>query len=575
MTRPILGIDLGTTHSLAAVMDGARPRVLENALGEILTPSAVHLDARGHLLVGAAAKARATKEPERTAVGFKRDMGTDRRYVLGDRSFSPVELSAMVLKQVREDAEAASGERYEEAVITVPAYFGELQRRATKDAGAIAGLRVERIINEPTAAALAYGLHDTSRKTRVAVLDLGGGTFDVTVLEIIEGIIEIQASSGDARLGGDDFVSVMAELVDERIRREHGRSAAGHPVGWARLQEACEGAKRRLSEQNETRLALPALPTEAGEIDVELTLEREEMERAFTPLLDRIEAPVQRALRDARLRPTDIQEVLLVGGATRMPVVFRLAAKLFGRMPLRTLPPDEAVALGAAVQGALKAGHAGVDDLVVTDVAPFSLGVACSDFLGKRRIDGLFCPIIERGSVIPVSRVRRFATTVDQQSAIEIEVFQGEHSHTSDNTKLGAYAIDDLPRKPANEVCVDVRFTYDLNGLLDVDMTVVETGEISSFFIERSPGSLSTNQIERARQMMQSLKFHPRDALPNTAALARAEALYMELSGAPRSDLGHAIAMLSAALDGQDQTEIEMCRDGLNQMVERLRHRSH
>jgi molecular chaperone HscC len=548
MARHILGIDLGTTHSLAAVMDGARPRVLPNALGEVLTPSAVFLDQEGHLWVGAAARARGVREPERTALGFKRDMGTDRRYSLGDRSFTPVELSAMVLKQVKEDAEAASGLRFEEAVITVPAYFGELQRRATKDAGEIAGLRVERIINEPTAAALAYGLQDTARKTRVAVLDLGGGTFDVTILEI-------------------------AERLDQRVRETWHRSAAGHPVGWARLLEACEDAKRRLSEETEVRLALPALPTEAGEIDLELELDREDAERAWAPLLNRLSIPVQRALSDARLRPTDIQEVLLVGGATRMPCVFRLAAKLFGRLPLRTLPPDEAVALGAAVQGALKGGHEGVADMVVTDVAPFSLGVACSDFLGKRRIDGLFCPIIERGTVIPVSRVQRFATTADQQSAIEIEVFQGEHSHTSENTKLGAYTIDDLPKKSANEVRVDVRFTYDLSGLLDVDMTIVETGEISSFFIERSPGSLSPNQIERARQMMQSLKFHPREALPNTTALARAETLYVELSGQTRADLGHAIAMLAAALDGQDDNEIEMCRDALNQVIERLRHR--
>lgn len=573
MKHPILGIDLGTTHSLAAIMDGARPRVLPNALGESLTPSAVHLAPDGRLWVGAAAKARATRDPDRTATGFKRDMGTDRRYRLGEREFTPVELSAMVLKQLKEDAEAASGLSFEEAVITVPAYFGELQRRATKDAGEIAGLRVERIINEPTAAALAYGLHGGGPPSKVAVLDLGGGTFDVTILEIIDGVVEIQASSGDARLGGDDFVEALAEALERRIRRDHHTSVAGSPVGWARLLEACEDAKRRLSQDPETQIALPALPTGTKELDVELTLSREEAEAVWTPLLERISIPVQRALTDAKVRATDIQEVLLVGGATRMPCVYRLAAKLFGRMPLRTLPPDEAVALGAAVQGALKAGHESVADIVVTDVAPFSMGVACSDFLGKRRIDGLFCPIIERGTVIPVSRVQRFATTADNQSAIELEVFQGEHSHTSQNTKLGAYTVDDLPARPATEVRVDVRFTYDLNGLLDVDMTVVETGEVSSFLIERSPGSLSRNEIERARQRMQGLKFHPRDALPNTAALARAEALYVELSGSARTELGHAIAMLRAALEGQEDAEIELYRHSLNQTIERMRHR--
>jgi molecular chaperone HscC len=569
---PIVGIDLGTTYSLVAVMRDGVPTPLPNAVGEMLTPSAVSVDPLGKLLVGAPARARATTYPGLTALAFKRDMGTDRVYRLGGTAMTPQELSAMVLAALKRDAEEALGLPVEEAVITVPAYFDDMQRQATRAAGEIAGLRVERILNEPTAAALAYGLHQRNRELRAVVLDLGGGTFDVTVLEIIEGVIEIQASAGDSRLGGEDFVEVMAGAVASRVQALHGRDPRAHPLGWARLREACEDAKRRLSHVEETRIALPQLPVaEGGPLDLELPLTRAEMEEVWTELLERIRTPISRALRDAKLRPDQIGEVLLVGGATRMPCVVRLAAQLFGRLPLRSLPPDEAVALGAAVQAGLKQGDASLEDMVVTDIAPFTLGIATATRMGHQIVPGLFTPLIDRGTVIPASRVKRFHTIEDFQRQIDIEVYQGEHSLCKDNRRLGSYLVGPLPSDKEGRQAVDVRFTYDLNGILEVETTVLATCKAETLVLEQTPGRLSREQIEEARLRMARLKFHPRESLPNATALARAEALFMELTGPEREELGNALSAFHAALETQDAEAINYCRQRLNQLVEAYR----
>ncbi len=457
----------------------------------------------------------------------------------------------------------------EEAVITVPAYFDDSQRQATRAAGEIAGLRVERILNEPTAAALAYGLHQRNRELRAVVLDLGGGTFDVTVLEIIEGVIEIQASAGDSRLGGEDFVDVMAERMASRVTELHGRDPRAHPLGWARLREACEDAKRRLSHVEETRIALPQLPmSQGGPLDLELAVTRAEMEEAWTDLLERIRTPISRALRDAKLRPDQIGEVLLVGGSTRMPCVVRLAAQLFGRLPLRSLPPDEAVALGAAVQAALKQGDASLVDMVVTDIAPFTLGIATATRMGHQIVPGLFTPLLDRGTVIPASRVKRFHTIEDFQRQIEIEVYQGEHSLCKDNRLLGSYLVGPLSSDKAGGQSVDVRFTYDLNGILEVETTVLATGKAQTLVLEQTPGRLTQPQIEEARERMARLKFHPRESLPNATALARAEALFMELTGPAREELGHFLQAFQAALEGQDAETIRQWREQLNRFIE-------
>jgi molecular chaperone HscC len=580
-----IGIDLGTTYSLVAVLREGRAEILPNALGERQTPSAVSIDDDGTILVGAPARARALTHPERTFRNFKRDMGTDREFRCGAHRFRPEELSALVLRQLMRDAEASLGASIDEAVVTVPAYFCELQRRATRDACEIAGLPVERLINEPTAAALAYGLQHRDRECRIAVLDLGGGTFDVSVLEIMEGVIEIQASAGDAVLGGEDFVELLFEALSERARERFGVDPRATLPTKARFWEACEQAKHRLSLVERVEVEVPrpgpylAARSRSSPDGAEgprgnaepllLSLDRDEACRLWQPILQRLHPPIRRALRDAGVSPDEIDEVVLVGGATRMPAVAELAEALFGRAPLRTISPDEAVAQGAAVQVALKAGDAQLDDMVATDVAPFSLGVSTIESHGRRRLDDVFSPILERGTVLPASRVERFVTAADGQAQIRVVVYQGEHSLCRDNTKLGEYTLKGIPQGTAGDEAIDVRFTYDLNGILEVDMTIVSTGEAASLVIERAPGRMSPEQVEHARTALRTLKFHPREALPNTTALARAESLYTELRGPARELLGAALRSFRLALEEQNPAIIERRRGELLGLVER------
>ncbi|HYP98053.1 MAG TPA: Hsp70 family protein [Polyangiaceae bacterium] len=573
MTGLHVGIDLGTTYSLVSVVVDGEPRVIKNGLGELLTPSAVHVAEDGTVLVGSAARAKAVTAPNRTALSFKRDMGTNRRFELGGQSFTPEELSALVLQALKQDVETEFGCPIDEAVVTVPAYFGELQRRATRAACDLAGIPVERIINEPTAAALAYGLHEKERELCAAVLDLGGGTFDVTILELMEGVVEIQASAGDLRLGGDDFAAILAAHCQIRLTRDYGIGQLTG-AGRARFVEACELAKKRLSSEEQTRIALPALPTTSGTRDVELSISRAEFEEACLPLVSRMTQVVQRALRDANREPRQIDEVLLVGGATRMPCVVRLASQLFSRLPLRVLPPDEAVALGAAIQVALKKGDSAVGDLVVTDIAPFTLGVASGSHRGSALVQGLFSPIIERGTVLPVSRVENFATLSDNQTRLLLEVYQGEHSLCAKNQKLGQYELNGIPAAPAGTQVIAVRFTYDMNGVLDVDATICSTGQTDEFTIESVPGRLSKKELEQARARFKRLKFHPRDALPNVTALARADALYVELTGEERAVLGGYINQLRVALEQQGSSQITTCRERLLRLVSDLDRRA-
>jgi molecular chaperone HscC len=556
--KTMVGIDLGDTHALVSIVQDRHPVIIPNRLGELVTPSAVSVGDDGTLLVGVPALARATAHPELTALAFRRDLGTDRTYPLGRKTFGAPELSALVLRSLRDDAQAFLGRPIDEAIISVPAYFDELQRRATRDAARIAGLPVARIINEPTAAALAYGLHQQHRTLRAAVLDLGGGTFDVTVLKVMDGAIEIQASAGDTRLGGDDFVDALVSLIAERRRLG---DLASDPLARARLREACQQASRRLSSEDTTRVVLPGFRLRGHEQDLDEPITRFEAEAAWSPLLSRLGTPILRALRDAEAQAGDIDEVLLVGGATRMPCVFALAARVFGKMPRGTLPPDEAVAMGAAVQAALAGQNAAVDDRVVTSVAPFTMGLAAAGLLGNAPVPGLYAPIVERGTVLPTSRVQTFPTVADDQKHLEIEIFQGEHALCGDNRRLGSFMVTDLPARLAGHVLVDVRFSYDVDGLLEVEATVRETGKKFSAVFQQTPGRLGSPEIEAARKNLERLKFHPRDALPNVTALTRAEALVVELTGPPREQLGQAMSAFRTALERQDPLLIERTRE--------------
>ncbi|MFT3693028.1 MAG: Hsp70 family protein [Kofleriaceae bacterium] len=572
MSKTVIGIDLGTTFSLGCYLQDGKPMMIPNAIGEILTPSAVSVMEDDTILVGAPARARVTTHPEATATAFKRDMGTDRKIKLGKRDLTPQELSAMVLQSIKADAEAALGRVVDEAVVTVPAYFGDAQRQATRDAGKIAGLNVERIINEPTAAALAYGLNKRDREMKAVVIDLGGGTFDVTVLEIMEGVVEIQSSSGDTRLGGEDFDRALGDVLVKQLLDQQKVDLRNDVRAMARIKDACEQAKKRLSDSESTRVALYDLQLGDGrKIHLELPLSRAQAEAAWHPLLDRMRGPVARALRDANLEANQIDDVLLVGGSTRMPAVAKLMTQIFGRLPLRTLPPDEAVAMGAAVQAGLKAKDEALGDMIVTDVAPFSLGISSAKRLNGQVISGLFSPILERGTVIPASREESFSTIADDQTELTVAVYQGEHSLVRDNKKLGEFTIKGLAPLPAGEQSIRVRFTYDLNGILEVDMTTVKTGKTDTLVIEGSPGRLTPQQIANAREAMARLKFHPREALPNATLLARADALYVELTGGDRDELGYALSNFRLALEGQDTAQIEEYRSRLTFVVNKMR----
>ncbi|MBZ0114470.1 MAG: Hsp70 family protein [Thermoanaerobaculia bacterium] len=571
MSRGVaIGIDLGTTYSLVTVVDHDGLRAIPNLYGETLTPSAVSVDG-GEFLVGSPARARATKLPEATAQSFKRDMGTDRKYTLDGQQLTPQALSAMVLGELLRDVQRELGKPVDDVVITVPAYFDEAQRQATRDAGLIAGLPPSRLLNEPTAAAIAFGLHQRDREIKAVILDLGGGTFDVSVLEIMEEVIEIQSSSGDSRLGGDDFTEAVATIVLAREEPEVALSIRDHPYAWARLLAASERAKIALSSQANAEIALPALPTRDGDyLDRSWSVSREQAEEQWMPLMRRMEIPIRRALRDAELDPSQIDEVLLVGGATRMPCVRRLAAEVFQRMPTSHPDPDRVVAYGAALQAALKAGSSAVDDLVVTDVASFSLGIAVANPSSRVLLTGVFSPVLERGTVIPASRIKRYWTIGEGQTVILVEVFQGEHSLCRDNTRLGELKIEGIPPAPAGAEAIDIRFTYDLNSLLEVEVTVLGTGVVRSLLIEGEAERMTEAEVAEARSQMKVLKFLPRDALPNTAALAKAEALFMELTGDTRETLSLEIADFRAALESHNEELIHEVRSGLLATIERL-----
>jgi molecular chaperone HscC len=555
----IVGIDLGTTFSLVSDVGVAGPLIIPNAMGDLLTPSAVSIDEGGTVLIGAAARARAARFPESSAVLFKRDMGTAQTYRLGDQIFTPVELSALILGQLKRDAEATLGAVVSEAVITVPAYFGEAQRQATRDAARLAGLIAERIINEPTAAALAYGFHRREGADRIVVLDLGGGTFDVTVLQITGGVIEVTSSSGDTQLGGEDFTRVLVEAHAQRASLDLAR-----PVVSAVLTEAAERLKRGLSHSSSATVA-----TTVDGAPTVLQFSRVEAERLWRPLLDRMTGPIRQALADAELAPRDAEQVLLVGGATRMPVVSQLARGLFEREPRADMPQDESVALGAAVQAALKIGHGSVEELVATDIAPFSLGVATTQHVRRARVDGVFVPILERGTVLPASRVERFSTLHPMQSSLEVEVFQGEHSLVERNTRLGALRLDDLPVGRINDV--DIRFSYDLNGILEVETTTVATGQKHHLIISRSQATLAPDDVEAVRRRFALLKIHPRETLPNRTALETAETLFMTLLGEARTRLSAALAEFRLELEAGDRHRIEQSRSQLLAVVHELR----
>ena len=542
--RMIVGIDLGTTNSLvAAWVDGA-PRLIPNALGSVLTPSCVGLDDDGSVLVGEAARERLQTHPFRTASLFKRYMGSGRTVQLGDRDYRPEELSSLVLRALKADAEAALGTTVTEAIITVPAYFSDAQRKATRVAGELAGLKVERLLNEPTAAALAYGLHEAGSETQFLVFDLGGGTFDVSILEMFEGVMEVRASAGDNMLGGEDFVTLIAGLAFANGIPE---AARGDPHFMQKLVARTEAAKRELTKAGSARFEVSWKDATAT-----VALDNETFEKLAEPLLNRLWRPIERALRDARIRAADLDNVVLAGGATRMPMIRALATRMFGRFPSIALNPDEVVAMGAAVQAGLKMKDKALDDVVMTDVCPYSLGThVVRQLENGGRASGFYEPIIDRNTIVPVSRVERYYPVDRGQKQIRIEVYQGESRMVRDNILLGELTVP-LPDGASGQQGVDVRFTYDVNGLLEVEVTVVANRETERLVIASGDAALSPEEIAERLKVLSALKVHPRDTLENRTLLARAERLYEQLLGDLRDRVGQYILHFEHVLATQD-----------------------
>ncbi len=485
----IIGIDLGTTNSCVAVMEGGQPTVIANKEGARTTPSVVAFTKNGDRLVGEPAKRQAVTNAENTVASIKRDMGTDNGRTLNGKKYSPQQISAMILQKLKDDAESYLGEKVTEAVITVPAYFNDAQRQATKDAGKIAGLDVKRIINEPTAAALAYGL-DNEKEQKIMVYDLGGGTFDVSIIEIGDGVIEVLSTNGDTHLGGDDFDNCIMNWMVSEFKAKEGVDLSGDKMAMQRLKEAAEKAKKELSSATTTNINLPFITATAeGPKHFDMDLSRAKFEDLIRDLVEKTAIPVQNAMKDAGLTNADLGKVLLVGGSTRIPCVQDKVQQLTGHEPSKSLNPDECVAIGAAIQGGKLAGDAGAGDVLLLDVTPLTLSI--------ETMGGIATPLIERNTTIPTKKSQIFSTAADNQTAVDINVLQGERKFAKDNKSLGQFRLDGIPPAMRGVPQIEVTFDIDANGIVTVAAKDLGTGKEQHITITGG-SSMSDDDIEKA-----------------------------------------------------------------------------
>ena len=594
----IIGIDLGTTNSVVAIMEGSEVKVIPNAEGNRLTPSVVAFTDKGEVIVGEPARRQAVTNPRRTVYSAKRFMGRrhsevksaekmvpyevvggDSDYVkigIGDKQYTPQEISAKVLRKLKEAAESYLGHRVSKAVITVPAYFNDAQRQATKDAGQIAGLEVARIINEPTAAALAYGL-DKERDHKIAVFDLGGGTFDVSIMEVAstgEGdqqskVFEVIATSGDTQLGGDDFDEALVNYVAEQFKKDNGIDLRSDPMSLQRLQEACEKAKKELSSVPETDLNLPFITADAsGPKHLQMKITRAKFEELIDSLIERCRKPLLQALEDAKLKPSDIDEVVLVGGSTRVPKVREIVKKIFGKDPHQGVNPDEVVAVGAAIQGSVLAGDR--KDVLLLDVTPLTLGIETEG--------GVLTALIERNTTIPAERKNTFSTAADNQTAVTVRVFQGERKMAAHNRLLGEFNLEGIPAAPRGVPQIEVKFDIDQNGILNVTAREVGSGKEASVKIQQSSG-LSKAEIESMQKDAEVHAEEDRRQFELAEARNKAQHLTYELekqmkeheeklSDSDREPLNTAIAKVRKASESGETEAIKSATNELEQAAQ-------
>lgn len=565
----IIGIDLGTTNSCVSVLEGGEPKVIPNPEGNRTTPSVVAFK-NGERQVGEVAKRQAITNPN-TIISIKRHMGTSHKETIEGKEYSPQEISAMILQYLKSYAEEYLGEKVDKAVITVPAYFNDAERQATKDAGKIAGLEVERIINEPTAAALAYGLDKMDEDQTILVYDLGGGTFDVSILELGDGVFEVRATAGDNRLGGDDFDQVIIDYLVAEFKKENGIDLSKDKMALQRLKDAAEKAKKDLSGVASTQISLPFITAgEAGPLHLELTLTRAKFDEISAGLVERTMGPTRQALKDAGLTPSDIDKVILVGGSTRIPAVQEAIRKEIGKDPHKGVNPDEVVAMGAAIQGGVLTGD--VKDVVLLDVTPLSLGI--------ETMGGVFTKLIDRNTTIPTSKSQVFSTAADNQTAVDIHVLQGERPMAADNKTLGRFQLSDIPPAPRGIPQIEVTFDIDKNGIVNVSAKDLGTGKQQNITIKSSTG-LSDDEIERmvkeAEENAEADKKRKEEVeLRNEAdqLVFTTEKTLKELEGkvdqAEVKKAEEAKDALKAAIEKNDLDEIRSAKDALQEIVQNI-----